>query len=61
MEVDLAKIGVKRRLRSLLHELENSEDNGKKARMEGEVKEFGKLLGHYLGLAEAINQPRRAQ
>lgn len=31
MEVDHAKLGVKRRLRSPLHELENNADNGKKA------------------------------
>ena len=61
MEVDLVKLGVKRRIRSPLHELENSEGNGKRARMEGEVREFGKLLAHHLGSAEAFNQPRQAQ
>ena len=49
MEVDQVEVGTKRRLRSPLHELENCVDNGKKARMEGEVREFGKLLAHHLG------------
>ena len=54
-------MGVKRRLRSPLHELGNYVENEKKARMEGKVKDFGKLLAHYLGSAEAVNQPCWAQ
>ena len=47
MEVNQAEVGVKRRLRSPLHELGNYVENGKKARMEREVREFGKLLAHH--------------
>ena len=61
MEVDKVEVGIKRRLRSPLHELGNCVDNGKKVRMEGEVREFGKLLAHHLGSAELVNQPCRAQ
>jgi len=61
MEVDKVEVGIKRRLQSPLHELGNCVDNGKKVRMEGEVREFGKLLAHHLGSAEAVKQPRRAQ
>lgn len=57
----LAKMGAKRRARSSLTELDNMEDNGKWVRVEGEVKELGKLLAQHLGSAEAVNQPRRAQ
>ena len=42
------EVGVKRRLQSLLHELGNWVDNGKNARMDGEVREFSKLLTHHL-------------
>ena len=59
MEVDQAEMKLKRRIRSPSHELENFDDAGKRAKMEGEVREFGKLLAHHLGLAEAGNQPRR--
>ena len=61
MEVDQAEMGLKRRTRSPLHELENFDVSGKRARMEGEVREFGKLLAHHLGSAEAGNQLRRTQ
>lgn len=57
----LAKMGAKRRARSSLTELDNMEDNGKRVRVEGEVKELGKLLAQHSGSAEAVNQPRRAQ
>ena len=61
MEVDQAEMGLKRRIRSLLRELENFDESGKRARMEGEVREFGKLLAHHLGSTEAGNQPYRTQ
>ena len=54
-------MGLKRRTRSPLHELENFDVSGKRARMEGEVREFGKLLAQHLGSAEAGNQLRRTQ
>ena len=57
MEVDKVEVGIKRRLRSPLHELGNCVDNGKKARMEGEVKEFGKLLAHHLGSRRLLTSP----
>lgn len=57
----LAKMEAKRRARSSLTELDNMEDNGKWVRVEGEVKELGKLLAQHSGSAEAVNQPRRAQ
>lgn len=60
MEVYQVELGVKRSLRSPLHELENNADNGKKAQMEGEVREFGKLLAHHLGSAKTVNQGCRA-
>ena len=61
MEVDQAEMGLKRRHRSPLHELENFDVSVKKTRMEGEVREFGKLLAHHLRSAEAGNQLRRTQ
>ena len=57
MEVNKVEVGIKRRLRSPLHELGNCVDNGKKARMEGEVKEFGKLLAHHLGSRRLLTSP----
>ena len=50
----MADVGTKRRARAPLAKLENKEDNGKRARVEGEVKELGKLLAQHLGLAEAV-------
>lgn len=61
MEIDLSEVGTKRRARSPLSELENKEGNGKQVRVEGEVKELGKLLAQHLGSAKANNQPRRMQ
>ena len=61
MEVDQAEMGLKRRPRSPLRELENFDVSGKRARMEGEVREFGKLLAHHLRSAKAGNQLRRTQ
>ena len=61
MEIDLSEVGTKRRARSPLSELENKEGNGKRVRVEGEVKELGKLLAQHLGSAEADNQPRQMQ
>ena len=61
MEVDQTKMGLKRRVRSPSHEVENFDGSGKRAKLEGEVREFGKMLAHHLGSAEAGNQPRRTQ
>ena len=61
MEVDQAEMGLKRRPRSPLHELEDFDVSVKRTRMEGEVREFGKLLAHHLRSAEAGNQLRRTQ
>ena len=60
-EVDQTKMGLKRRIRSPSHEMENFDVSGKRAKMEGEVREFGQLLAHHLGSAEAGNQPRQTQ
>ena len=48
-------MGIKRRARTPLAELENKEDNGKRVKVEGEIKEFGKLLAQHLGSAEAAD------
>lgn len=61
MEVDLAGMGTKRKEQLPLTELEDMEGNGKRTRMEGEVKELGKPLAQNLRSAEAGGQPRRAQ
>ena len=61
MEVDQTEMGLKRRVRSPLHEEENLDGSGKRAKLEGEVREFGKILAHHLGSAEVGNQPRRTQ
>ena len=61
MEIEKVDIGTKRKARTPLTELENKEDNGKRIKKEGEVKELGKLLAQHLGLAEAVMQLRQAQ
>lgn len=61
MEIDHSKVGVKMRAQSPLSELVNNEGNGKRIRVEREVKELGKLLAQHLGSVEAGNQPRRVQ
>ena len=61
MEVNQTEMGLKRRVRSPSHEVENFDGSGKRAKLEGEVREFGKMLAHHLGSAEAGNQPRRTQ
>ena len=53
--------GLKKRARVPLTELEDKEDNGKRIKREGEVKELGQLLAQHLGSAEATMQPRRVQ
>ena len=55
MEIDHSEVGGKRRARSPLSKLVNNKGNGKRIRVEGEVKELGKLLAQHLGLAEASN------
>ena len=61
MEFDLSEVGTKRRVRSPLSELENKEGNRKRIRVEGEVKELGKLLAQHLGSTEADNQHYQMQ
>ena len=55
MEYEMLDMGIKRRARTPLAELENKEDNGKRVKVEGEIKELGKLLAQHLGSAEAAN------
>ena len=61
MEIDKDDLGIKRRARAPLTELENQEDNGKRIKREGKVKELGILLAQHLGSAEAATQLHRAQ
>jgi len=61
MEIDHSEVGIKRRARSPLSELVNNEGNGKRIRVEREVKELGKVLAQHLGSAEDGNQPRQMQ
>ena len=61
MEIDLSEMGTKRKAQSPLSKLDNKEGNGKQIRVEGEVKELGKLLAQHLGSAEAGNQPHQTQ
>ena len=61
MESEMLDMGIKRRARTPLAELENKEDNEKRVKVEGEIKEFGKLLAQHLGSTEAAAQPRRTQ
>ena len=44
MEIEKVDMGTKRRARTPFFKLENQEDNGKRIKREGEVKELGKLL-----------------
>ena len=60
-EIEMAGTGTKRRARVPLAELENKEDNGKRIKVAGEIKELGKLFAQQLGSAAAAAQPRRAQ
>ena len=57
----MTDMGIKRRARTPLAELENKDDNGKWVKVEGEIKELGKLLTQHLGSAEVVAQPRRIQ
>ena len=61
MEIEMADTGTKRRTRVPLAELESKEDNGKRIKVAGEIKELSKLFTQQLGLAAAAAQPRRAQ
>ena len=61
MDVDREEVGNKRRWRTPLMEIEGGNGNGKKVKVEGEVKELGIALKQYHGLVEAAKQPRRAQ
>ena len=60
MDVDREEVGNKRRCRTPLMEIEGENGNGKRVKVEGEVKELGKVLKHYLGSVEATKQPCRA-
>ena len=61
MEIEKDDLGTKRRARAPLTELDNQEDNGKRIKREGEVKELGILLAQHLGSTEVTMQLRRAQ
>nr|POF02119.1 hypothetical protein CFP56_71807 [Quercus suber] len=53
MEVDKMEVGNKRRCHTPLIEVEGENGNGKRVKVEGEVKDLGKVLKQYLGLVEA--------
>ena len=57
----MVDMGTKRRERVPLAELENKDDNGKRVKVDGEIKELGKLFAQQLGSAAAAVQPRWAQ
>ena len=57
----MVDMGTKRRARVPLAELENKDDNGKRVKVDGEIKELGKLFAQQLGSAAAAAQPRWAQ
>ena len=61
MEVDRVELGNKRRCHTPLIEVEGENGNGKRVKVEGEVKELGKVLKQYLGSVEAAKQPYQAQ
>ena len=61
MEYEMMDMGIQRRARTPLAELENKEDNRKQVKVEGEIKELSKLLAQHLGSPEATAQPRRTQ
>lgn len=44
MEIEMVDMGIKRRARIPLAELEGKEDNGKRVKVDGEIKELGKLF-----------------
>lgn len=47
MEIEMTNIGLKRRARVPLAELENKEDNRKQVKVDGEIKELGKLFAQH--------------
>lgn len=51
MEIEKTELGTKIRARVPLAELDNKEDNGKRVKVEGEIKEFGKAFTQQLGSA----------
>lgn len=61
MEIEKTELGTKIRARVPLAELDNKEDNGKRVKVEGEIKEFGKAFTQQLGSAAVAAQPHRAQ
>lgn len=44
MEIEMVDMGTKRRARVPLAELENKKDNGKRVKVDGEIKELSKLF-----------------
>ena len=61
MEVDGMGTGTKRRCHTPLTELQEENGNRKRVKVEGEVKELGRILKQHLGLVEAAEQPHRTQ
>ena len=61
MEVDGTGTGTKRRCRTPLTELQEENGNRKRVKVEGEVKELGRILKQHLGSVEAAEQPHRTQ
>ena len=44
-----------------LKKIENKDDNGKRVKVDGEIKELGKRFAQQLGLVAAAAQPHWAQ
>ena len=61
MEVDGTETGNKKRCRTPLTEPQEENGNGKRVKVEGEVKELGKILKQHLGSVVAAEQPHRTQ
>lgn len=49
MEVDRVEVGTKRRCRTPLIEIQGENGNHKRVKVEGEVKELGRILKQHLG------------
>ena len=61
MDADKKEVGNKRRCCTPLMEIGGENGNGKRVKVEGEVKELGKVLKQYLRLVESVEQARWAQ
>ena len=59
--VDGTEARTKRRCRTPLTELQEENGNRKRVKVEGEVKELGRILKQHLGSVAAAKQPCRTQ